>query len=135
MTATLLDFSRRRELALHASIVAAVEAAAAPLGIATLIAGAFARDLHLILRNYLHAGNEHRLWDEFLEIAGAQMLGHDVRALLDEESIYRIVGVLSEQADSNIPARLPSEMDADEPDGARALLDAMLSGVLENWRK
>lgn len=145
MTATLLDFSRRRELALHASIVAAVEAAAAPLGIATLIAGAFARDLHLILRNYLHAGNEHRLWDDFLdwtqeddfryEIAGAQMLGHDVRALLDEESIYRIVGVLSEQADSNIPARLPSEMDAHEPDGARALLDAMLGGVLENWRK
>ena len=104
-----------------------------------------AHDLHLILRNYLHAGNEYRLWDEFLdwtqeddfryEIAGARMLGHDVRALLDGKSIYRIAGVLSEQADSKIPARLPSEMDAHEPDRARALLDAMLSGVLENWRK
>ena len=284
MTATLLDFSQRRELALHAGIVADVESAAAPLGIATLIAGAFARDLHLlychgietqrqtedldlalavpdwtafealkdrliasgafrpsptaahglrhqndlpidlvpfgnvetserkiawpprgevvmdvfgfrealatahdvvlpgnartkvvslpalallkivcwqdrhyrsprkdahdlhlILRNYLHAGNEHRLWDEFLEwtqdddfqyeLAGARMLGHDMHALLDDDGIDRIGSLLSEQADTRIPARLPSEMNADEPDRARALLDAMLGGVLENWRK
>jgi predicted nucleotidyltransferase len=51
MTATLLDFSRRRELALYAAVVTDVEAAAAPLGIATLIAGAFARDLHLLYRH------------------------------------------------------------------------------------
>ncbi len=48
MTATLLDFSQRRELGLHARIVADVETAAAPLGISPLIVGAFARDLHLI---------------------------------------------------------------------------------------
>ena len=244
MTATLLDFSRRRELALHASIVADVEAAAAPLGIFPLIVGAFARDLHLlyghgivtrrqtedldfalavpdwaafealqqrlissggfrvsasaahrlrhrndlpidlvpfgrvetrerriawpphgevimdvfgfrealatacalvlpggvrtrvvalsalallklvcwhdrhyesphkdahdlllILKNYLPAGNEPRLWDEFAdwtqedtfdyELAGARMLGHDMRAILDDEGIERVGGLLS----------------------------------------
>lgn len=47
MTNTLLDFSLRPELALHARVVADVEAAAATVGIAPLIAGAFARDLHL----------------------------------------------------------------------------------------
>ena len=47
MTNTLLDFSRRPELALHTRVIADVEAAAAALGIAPLIAGAFARDLHL----------------------------------------------------------------------------------------
>ncbi len=50
MTNTLLDFSQRPELALHARVVADVEAAAAPIGIAPLIAGAFARDLHLQYR-------------------------------------------------------------------------------------
>ncbi len=47
MTNILLDFSQRPELALHARVVADVEAAAQALGIAPLIAGAFARDLHL----------------------------------------------------------------------------------------
>jgi predicted nucleotidyltransferase len=48
MTATLLDFSQRRELTLHGSIAAAVEAAAIPLGVQILIVGAIARDLHLL---------------------------------------------------------------------------------------
>lgn len=47
MTNTLLDFSQRPDLALHARVVADVEAAAQALGIAPMIAGAFARDLHL----------------------------------------------------------------------------------------
>lgn len=50
MTSTLLDFSLRPELALHARVVADVEAAALPMGISPLIAGAFARDLHLQYR-------------------------------------------------------------------------------------
>lgn len=89
-----------------------------------------AHDLHLILGNYLHAGNEDRLWNEFLdwaqeedfqyELAGARMLGHDMRELLDADGIHRLGDLLSEQADSRTPARLPSEMNADEPDRARA---------------
>lgn len=50
MTNSSLDFSQRRELSLHASIVADVEAAAASVGTYVLIVGAFARDLHLLYR-------------------------------------------------------------------------------------
>ena len=46
-TNTLLNFSLRPELELHARLVADVQVVATQLGIATLITGAFARDLHL----------------------------------------------------------------------------------------
>jgi predicted nucleotidyltransferase len=103
-----------------------------------------AHDLMLIVKNYLQAGNEARLFDAFVdwtqeedldyERAGARMLGHDVRALLDEEGIERVGRLLSEQADPLTPARLPSEMAPADPDRARALLDAMLGGMMESWR-
>lgn len=103
-----------------------------------------AHDLLLIMKNYLLAGNEARLFDEFVdwtqeetfdyELAGARMLGHDVRALLDDQGIERVGGLLSEQADTRKPARLPAEMAPGDPDRARALLDAMLGGMMESWR-
>ena len=104
-----------------------------------------AHDLNLILQNYLRAGNEPRLWDEFrqwtegemfqYEHAGARMLGVDVAALLDDLGIDRIAGVLSEQADENKPGVLAGEMNVYEPERARALLEAMLVGILENRQK
>ena len=39
----------------------------------------------------------------------------------------------SEQADTRRPARLPAEMAPGDPDRARALLDAMLGGMMESW--
>ena len=103
-----------------------------------------ARDLMLILKHYLQAGNQARLFDEFVdwtqegtfdyERAGARMLGHDVRALLDDQGIERVGGLLTEQADTRRPARLPAEMGPGDPDRARALLDAMLGGMMESWR-
>ena len=54
MTNTLLDFSQRPELTLHARVVADVEAVARPLGIVPLVAGAFARDLHLHYGSGIH---------------------------------------------------------------------------------
>jgi predicted nucleotidyltransferase len=82
-----------------------------------------AHDLLLILKKYLLAGNERRLFDEFVdwtqdedfdyEHAGARMLGHDVRALLDDEGIERVGGLLSEQASALEPARLPAEIALD----------------------
>jgi len=60
------------------------------------------------------------------------MLGVDVRALLDDSGIRRIVGVLSQQADAATPGLLPSEMNEHEPERARALLEAMLTGM---WGK
>lgn len=47
MTATLPDFSRRRELALHARVIADVQAVAQALDIPMMLTGAFARDLHV----------------------------------------------------------------------------------------
>lgn len=47
MTATLPDFSRRRELALHARVIADVQAVAKALDIPMMLTGAFARDLHV----------------------------------------------------------------------------------------
>lgn len=104
-----------------------------------------AQDLHLILRNYLRAGNEDRLWNEFVawtqengfdyEHAGARMLGHDMRLLLDENGVDRVHKLLSEQVDPDAPAHLPNEMNSADPDRARALLYTMLSGLMENWHK
>jgi len=103
-----------------------------------------AHDLMLIVKNYLQAGNQARLFDEFVdwtqedafdyEQAGARMLGHDVRVLLDEDGLERVGRLLSEQADPETPARLPSEMAPGDPDRARALLEAMLGGMMESWR-
>ena len=47
MTTILHDFSRQRDLALHAKAIHAVQRVAATLGVDVMIAGAFARDLHL----------------------------------------------------------------------------------------
>lgn len=44
---TLLDFSQRRELSLHSEVAASVTNALTDLGIAGIVVGAFARDLHL----------------------------------------------------------------------------------------
>ena len=48
MTATSHDFSQRRELALHARLIADVQAVAMELTIPTMLTGAFARDLHVL---------------------------------------------------------------------------------------
>lgn len=99
-----------------------------------------AQDLQLILRSYLDAGNEARLWDEFLSWteeddfdsrqAGARMLGHDVSMLLDDAATERVGSLLRTQADAEDPGRLPAEMNREEPDQARALLSAMHRGLM-----
>lgn len=50
MTATLLDFSRTDDLRLHGEVTGAVQRVAQARGMDVLIAGAFARDLHLHYR-------------------------------------------------------------------------------------
>jgi predicted nucleotidyltransferase len=57
MTATWLDFSRRRELTLHARVIADVQAVATALDVPVMITGAFARDL---LIHYAHGINPTR---------------------------------------------------------------------------
>lgn len=107
--------------------------------------GKDAHDLNLIIRNYLIAGNEERLWHEFaawtqeddfdFEIAGARMLGQDIRSLLDDAGVERIAPILSEQSDREVPALLPSEMSPYEPERARVHLEAMLHEIRNPGRR
>jgi hypothetical protein len=46
MSATLLDFSQRRELTRHARVIADVQQVTSALRAETMITGAFARDLY-----------------------------------------------------------------------------------------
>lgn len=103
-----------------------------------------AHDLHLILRNYLDAGNTERLWEEFIgwtqdeafeyELAGARMLGHDVRLLLDDKGIRRVAEILLNETQSS-PTILPNQMNPDDPSRAETLLAAMFRGLDESSHK
>jgi len=59
------------------------------------------------------------------------MLGHDVARMLDEAGIRRVYALLAEQADPEAPAPLPADLNPRDPDRARALLYAMLAGMLK----
>jgi len=99
-----------------------------------------AHDLQMILRHYLVADNESRLWDEFsgwtqgddfdYELAGPRMLGHDIRRMLDKPGLDQVVNVLLQQVDAGKPGLLPIEMNSNDPDRALAWLNALLRGLL-----
>ena len=77
MSNTLLDFSQRAELELHARIIADVQAVTNALAVRMMITGAFARDLHVL---YAHGIDTVRQtedvdfglavgsWDSFAEV-------------------------------------------------------------------
>lgn len=98
-----------------------------------------AHDIALILQHYLAASNEARLWEEFAdwtqcddfeyELAGPQMLGHDMGQLLDAAGRDLMAGLLRMQVDPDRPGVLPSEMSRSEPVRARAWLAALLRGL------
>jgi hypothetical protein len=48
------------------------------------------------------------------------------------KALIGVSALLSKQVDRDNPCRLPSEMNIDDPDLARALLDPMLRGLLTN---
>lgn len=99
-----------------------------------------ANDLQMILHYYLEAGNQARLWDEFVawtqddsfdyELAGSRMLGQDIGRLLDPPGRDQVAGVLLEQVDTGAPGLLPNEMNPQEPERAVAWLKALLCGLL-----
>ena len=94
----------------------------------------------MILHYYLEAGNEARLWDEFVnwtqddsfdyELAGPRMLGQDIGDLLDSPGRLQVAHVLVQQVDTGQPGLLPNEMNPREPDRAVAWLEALLRGLL-----
>lgn len=100
-----------------------------------------AHDLYLILRHYLEAGNERRLWDVFIEWtsepdfdytrAGARMLGRDVRGMLDEAGAKRIAHALETEIQQEGLLKLATEMQRDDTDAPRRLLAAWHRGLTE----
>lgn len=102
--------------------------------------GKDANDLQMILHYYLEAGNEARLWDEFVdwtqddrfdyELAGPRVLGQDIGRLLDPSGRDQLANVLRQQVDTGQPGLMPYEMNSREPDRAVALLEALLQGLL-----
>lgn len=100
-----------------------------------------AADLQLVLRNYLVAGNEHRLWHEFqpwtqedgfdYDAAAARMLGHDIGRLVDDVGRERMTTLLAEQTREDRPGRLSLEMDALYPERAVRTLAALRRGIAE----
>jgi len=98
-----------------------------------------AHDLALILNNYLECGNQERLWNEFstwteeedfnYELAGARMLGHDIKALLDEQGQTKFAAILANQINIESPSTLPQEMFEYNVSKAHALLLALYEGL------
>jgi predicted nucleotidyltransferase len=98
-----------------------------------------AHDLMLIASNYLALGNEQRLWNELahwteepgsdFEQSGARMLGHDIRALLDEQGVTRVRTILEEQLVGRRQGELATEMNRQDPDKATRLLSALHRGL------
>lgn len=103
-----------------------------------------AHDMQMILRHYLAAGNESRLWDEFAgwtqdadfdyELSGPRMLGHDMGRLLDSKGLAQVTRILKQQTDSGKPGLLPNEMNASDPDRAVSWLEALLLGLFGSVR-
>ena len=99
-----------------------------------------ANDLQMIMLHYLDAGNEPRLWGEFVdwtqeddfeyELVGPRMLGHDLANLLDAPGRAQIANLLVSQVNTAAPCILPNEMNTNDPDRAVAWLQAVLRGLL-----
>lgn len=98
-----------------------------------------ANDLQMIMLHYINAGNEPRLWDEFVdwtqeedfeyELVGPRMLGHDLADLLDAPGRAQIADLLASQVNTAVPCILPNEMNSNDPDRAVAWLQALLRGL------
>lgn len=104
----------------------------------TIRPGSDAHDLTLLLRKYLEAGNEDRLYDEAedlldapdfdREVAGATLLGRDIADLLDADGVATIRAVLEPEIDPDGPLRLAGDLDCDIERALR-LLRGLVEGL------
>ncbi len=102
--------------------------------------GKDAPDFGLILRHYLSAGNEERLWGEGAhlltqpgfdyEAAGAWLLGRDMATLLDRDGQRRLATILEQETEPDGGLRLVGDMRMD-PAFSLPLIQAAARGVRE----
>jgi predicted nucleotidyltransferase len=100
--------------------------------------GKDAHDIRLILTNYMQAGSDHRLHDEFSRLledpefdygeAGAYILGRDVKALLDEKGLKHVLDIVTPEANPDGALHLVGDMKM-EPAKALKLLGALRAGL------
>jgi len=110
-----------------------------------------AKDLGFLLRSYLDAGNEKRLFEEeadLIEIlqesgsydymrASARLLGRDISAIANPETKERLLKILEKESCEKDYSRLVKDMiDSSVPDGSDfdenlALLEELKAGILE----
>ena len=103
-----------------------------------------AADLLLILKNYLDAGNQERLYDEAAHLlddsnfnyerAGAWLAGHDAATAIRKDAAeqtrvrHMISTILTKEVDPEGPLRLIGEVGGRDAENVRLLLAAFLSG-------
>lgn len=104
-----------------------------------------ARDLDAMLRNYLKAGNDERLYTEAAhlldspsydyDLAGAWMCGRDARNTLETHSIRtsqitaRMNTMLASESDPDGPLNYVGEIQSGNPDKTRRMLAAFATGL------
>lgn len=106
--------------------------------------GKDAYDLRLILTNYVDAGNDARLYDEFASLVaapdfayedgGAFMLGHDIGKLLDEAGRSRLSKQLVAEADEGGQLSLVGDLQIGPERGIR-LINAVHAGLISTAEK
>jgi len=102
-----------------------------------------AADLLLILKSYLDAGNQQRLYEEAAHLldsnfdyerAGAWLAGHDAAKAIRKDGAEQarahqmITAILTKESDPDGPLRLIGEVGSREAENLRLLLAAFLSG-------
>lgn len=104
-----------------------------------------ARDLEAILRHYLYAGNDDRLYTEAAhlldsptydyDLAGAWMCGRDARNTLEAQSnrtpqiVAQMNAMLDREADPDGPLKYVGEVQSGNPDQTRSMLAAFAAGL------
>lgn len=104
-----------------------------------------AADLLLILRSYLDAGNQQRLYDEATHLlddshfdyerAGAWLAGHDAATAIRKDAaeqtrVHQMIStILTKEVDPDGPLRLIGEVGGRDAENMRLLLAAFLNGL------
>jgi predicted nucleotidyltransferase len=110
-----------------------------------------AQDLLLIMRTYLDAGNQERLYSEEQDLvnvkdfdyvrAGARLLGWDIAAILNAKSIKIVLEILTRETSDQGRNRLVEDMmgvhgtSDNDFDERLSLLKEMTSGILDRTPK
>jgi len=102
--------------------------------------GTDAHDIAIILRRYLDAGNQERLYTEAAHLldapdfdyeeAGAWLLGHDIARLLPDSARPRLADLLNRESNANGSVRLIGDLPIEADRGLR-LLQHLAKGFME----